>query len=273
MKISTETSSLCERMSHKEAITMIAKAGFDAFDFSIGPVGTLNYQTMTVTPNDHPIWGKDYLKFAREIKKIGDDLGIVCNQTHAPCPSNFPQFEPLFEKCIEMTAELGGEHCIIHHCTAENPYENTIRIFDKLLPVAKACNVKIAMENVSITDSFFPYFEHYDSPYLVACLDTGHAEMTSTAPKSLEVINTLGKRLEALHLQDNDLINDSHMLPYTMQIDFPSIIRALKENGYKGYFTLEAINYFRQAKDDEIFDYLVNAAKVVRQMADEFEQY
>ncbi len=273
MKISTETGSLCRRMSYKEAIEMIAKAGFDAFDFSITSVGRLVKQTMTVEPNDHPIWGKDYLKFAREIKKIGDDCGIVCNQIHAPCPANYPQFEPLFEKSIEMTAELGAQHCIIHHCTAENPYENTIRIFDKLLPVAKSCNVKIAMENVSITDSFLPYFEHYDDPFLVACLDTGHAERPSTAPKSLEVINTLGNRVEALHLQDNDLINDSHMLPYTMQIDFPSIIKALKETGYKGYFTLEAVNYFAKAEDDKIFEYLVNAAKVARKMADEFEQY
>lgn len=64
-----------------------------------------------------------------------------------------------------------------------------------------------------------------------------------------------------------------YMLPYTMQIEFSSIIKALKENYYKGYFALEAVNYFRQAKDNEIYDYLVNAAKVARQMADEFEQY
>ena len=55
-----------------------------------------------------------------------------------------------------------------------------------------------------------------------------------------EMIRALGPHLQALHIHDNDRHYDSHRLPFTMDIDFQSVIGALREVGYTGYLTLEA---------------------------------
>ena len=41
----------------------------------------------------------------------------------------------------------------------------------------------------------------------------------------------------------NCLWHDSHQIPFSMNIDFTAVVNALKETGYKGYFTLEADAY------------------------------
>ena len=60
------------------------------------------------------------------------------------------------------------------------------------------------------------------------------------------MIRALGHRLQALHIHDNDRWHDSHQIPFSMSIDFAPIAAALKEIGYKGWFTLEADHYLKE---------------------------
>ena len=60
------------------------------------------------------------------------------------------------------------------------------------------------------------------------------------------MIRALGHRLQALHIHDNDRWHDSHQIPFSMSIDFAPIAAALKEIGYKGWFTLEADYYLKE---------------------------
>ena len=57
------------------------------------------------------------------------------------------------------------------------------------------------------------------------------------------MIRALGPHLQALHLHDNDRINDFHQIPGFMSIDFGKVVRTLKDIGYSGWFTLEADRY------------------------------
>ena len=131
----------------------------------------------------------------------------------------------------------------------------------ELLPFAKDCGVKIATENMwnwddakdescfaacATSESFIEHIDAVNDPYLVACLDIGHAEMRGSGSGAANMIRALGHRLQVLHIHDNDRWHDSHQIPFSMSIDFAPIAAALKEIGYKGWFTLEADHYLKE---------------------------
>ena len=88
------------------------------------------------------------------------------------------------------------------------------------------------------------------------------------------MIRALGSRLQALHLHDNDLHGDSHQIPFSMSIDFDQVVKALKEIGYSGYFTLEASNYLGSAgyTAENALDGVRNLAESAKRLARMFEE-
>ena len=66
------------------------------------------------------------------------------------------------------------------------------------------------------------------------------------------MIRALGPKLQALHIHDNDCRWDNHQIPFSMQIDYAPIIKALKEIGYGGWFTLEADKYLSAFDADSV---------------------
>ena len=57
-----------------------------------------------------------------------------------------------------------------------------------------------------------------------------------------------------------------------MSIDFAAVVRALKDIGYKGWFTLEADNYLKSFRKDNIIDGMKDLYSAVRRLADMFEK-
>ena len=68
-------------------------------------------------------------------------------------------------------------------------------------------------------------------------------------------------------IHDNDRWHDSHAMPYTMDIEFSSIIKALHDVEYKGYFTLEHLGSFEDGPEQK----MRNMAETARKMANEFD--
>ena len=285
MKISTEIASAARIIGEEKAVEYYAKAGFDAWDFSMFAMCRFDHEKRTVIENSHPLNGNDYLKFARQLKKIGLDNGIKCNQSHAPFPSSEPAIRSYLKRAIECTAEAGGEICVIHPCNADGPEKNA-EMYLELLDFAKGCNVKIATENMWFWDkekdeacfaacaspeSFVAHLDAVNDDYFVACLDIGHAEMKGIGTSATEMIKTLGNRLQALHLHDNDKWHDSHQIPFSMDIDFNSVVKALKEIDYKGYLTLEADCYLNAYTSENIFEGMKNLALAARKLSDMME--
>lgn len=281
MKISTETRSVVNHVGYEKAIEYIAKAGFDGWDFSMLSMVKYDWQNKVALPTDDPLAGSDYLKLARRMKQIGLDNGIVCNQSHAPYPTYCKEVRDCFYRAIECTAEAGGEICVIHPDNFKSAEENS-ELFFELLPFAKQHNVKIASENMwswkrdvgtvpaacSDGKDFLAHMEAVKDDYFVACLDLGHAEMRGLNTSAVEIIDTLGSYLQALHVHDNDFEHDSHQIPFSMKIDFLPIAKALKRNNYSGYITLEAVSYLADRNADNVLDGLCDMAKAARRFAD-----
>ena len=86
MKISTEIDSIALQTGEEKAVELVAKTGFDAWDFSMFQM--CRKENGLLVPTDHPLAKDNYLSFARKLKQIGLDNGIICNQGHAPFPSS-----------------------------------------------------------------------------------------------------------------------------------------------------------------------------------------
>lgn len=286
MKTSTQTSSAAKLVGDEKAVELIAKAGFDAWDFSMFDMCKYDWSKKILLENSHPLAGNDYLAFSRRLKQVGLDNGIVCNQSHAPFPTFCAEIRSYFKRAIECTAEAGGEICIIHPDNNKSAEENAEMYFE-LLPFAKDCGVKIATENMWNWDSeknessfaacatgadFVKHVDAVNDDFLVACLDIGHAEMRGSGNGAANMIYALGPRLQALHIHDNDKWHDSHQIPFSMSIDYEPIVKALKDTNYSGYFTLEADYYLDDFSSENVFDGIKDLYASVRKLADMFEE-
>ena len=268
MKISTEIGSIARIVGMEKAVEYCAKAGFDAWDFSMFDMCRMDWETGLPMNTGSPLSGSDALKFARTLKKIGLDHGIVCNQSHAPFPVYVPAVRDCLKRAIACTAEAGGSICVIHPDNNKTAEENA-EMYWELLPFAKDCGVKIATENMwnwdnekamssfaacATGEDFKKHIDVINDDFFVACLDLGHAEMRGSGDGAVSMIRTLGHRLQALHIHDNDLLHDDHQIPFSMDVDFAAIAKALREVDYKGYFTLEADQFLRDYDEENVFE-------------------
>ncbi len=287
MKTSTEICSSGRIVGEEKAVELIAKAGFDGWDFSMFDMCKYDWGKKLLLENSHPLSGNNYLAFARKLKKIGIDNGIVCNQSHAPFPTACAEIRSYFKRAIECTAEAGGEICIIHPDNNKSAEENS-ELYLELLPFAKDCGVKIATENMwnwddeknessfaacATGEDFVKHIDAVNDEFFVACLDIGHAEMRGSGNGAANMIYALGPKLQALHIHDNDKWHDSHQIPLSMDIDFVSVVKALKDIGYSGYFTLEADRYLEGYTPEKVFAGLKDLSASVKKLADMFEAF
>ena len=70
MIISTQTDVLAQRFSQEEAIRILAKAGYDAYDISL----------FSMLRDDDVFNSDSYLDYTLKLKAIAQECGIVCNQ-------------------------------------------------------------------------------------------------------------------------------------------------------------------------------------------------
>ena len=117
MKISTEIASAAALVGEEKAVEYTAKAGFDAWDFSMFDMCKYDWSAGCFLPNDNPLASDNYLAFARRLKQIGLDNGIPCNQSHAPFPPRTDH--PLLKTRAGMHRR--GRRQNLHHPSGQLP--------------------------------------------------------------------------------------------------------------------------------------------------------
>ena len=258
MRLSTQTLPLDITFGYEETIKILKKIGFDCYDLSM----------FSLNRKDGYFSADDYKERALSLRRAADEVGIACNQSHAPFPVFIPDNaewnERGFDLCVralEITSLVGGAICVVHPCNDWSATENAEKLYKPLLPYCKKFGVKIALENIwnwrqgathaeacacTLPESFLAHLSLLDPEWFVACLDIGHAEMFQGQTSARELILALGDRLQALHVHDNNLLHDYHTAPYVADIDWDTVCAALREIGYGGDFTLEAETFVRK---------------------------
>lgn len=254
MYVSTTTSPFAKYGDDKAILRLLKESGFTAYDYSMCESYGLE---MTKA--------EDYREQAQALRSFADEIGLPCNQTHAPFPTAIKGNEeynrkiiPQIIRSIEISGILGAKHCVVHPCNDYTVEENIV-LYKNLEEAARKAGVKIAVENMwnwwhwgkpdghvlpaacSHQDDFFAHMEALAKDVYVSCVDIGHAEMMHAyGTNAVKLIKTLGSYMQCMHLHDVNLVDDNHSFPFTQSIDYAPIIATLKEIGYKGDITMEA---------------------------------
>lgn len=267
MLISHDTMGLSQKIGDREAIRLIAEAGFDCADYSCEGM----------TADNSPLNAPDYRDYALELRRYAESLGIFFNQAHAPFTFNWHDETatrkiniPRTIRSMEIASILGADTVIIHSIkhipyfhNMEKLWDINMSFFRELLPYAEKYNIRICLENLINHDKrgilvastcadptrYVRALDALNSPHIVACVDTGHAVLLGDDPADL--ISALGhERLHALHLHDNDGCHDLHKFPGLGVTDWDVVLKALAEIDYDGIFTLETSPSYAQFKPD-----------------------
>lgn len=276
MRISTDMGMFRAIGDCKKIIKTMKDAGFDAYDCSF-----------FMKPIVEVLKGDTYLEWGREFRAYADAIGIVCNQSHAPFPTERrgdkeynERLFPLIVHAIEVSAILGAKVCIVHPCQEYTAEENA-EMFKRFEPYARKAGVKIALENLygakdgqlvcaacSPHENYIKHLSLLPADVFTACLDVGHAEILGEETSAVQMIEALGDRLTNLHLHDVDKRRDSHFLPFTLKVEFEPIIEALKKVGYQGDITLETAHF----ADKMPVELMPSVAKLMADVADYFRR-
>ncbi len=249
MRISCTTGTFEKLGDLKAILSAMKEAGFDAYDFNLCRDDKNSF-----------IEAEDYIEQAYVLRKFADEIGILCNQSHAIYPTWMvgedafnKSVYPLHERALRITGILGGKVCVFHPTSNGTP-ESNAEVFLSLLPVAKEYNVRIGIENMfrwdyeknmakfaacSDAPRYKAQMDLLDKDWFVANVDTGHCEVEGLDTSCVELIRALKDRVASLHFQDNNKKVDDHFIPFFGKINFTEICKALKEIGYSGDITLE----------------------------------
>ncbi len=276
MLLATSTGRIGSLLGDLKAIELIKKAGFDSID------ADLDYW------DDAGYYQGDYIARAKGMRKLADELDIPFTQAHAPFnlsmkdgeEANIKNTFDVTVKALECCEILGVDILVVHPLQFREYYSNkkflkelNFKFYSDLLPYCEKHGVKMACENMfhrdhnngHIIDSvcadpeeFNEYIDMIGSEYLVACLDLGHCGVTNR--DAAYCVRTMGDRVKALHVHDNDFVNDCHTMPFMGKMDWDSITKALADINYSGNFTLESDGFFSRMGDDE--EILLQALKL-----------
>jgi len=203
----------------------------------------------------------DWKEKAKRLKGYAEDLGVQFVQAHSPMfdtiernpNENWNERFNLTIRSIEVCKELGIPMTVVHSGVKRNAFkEQTMELnkkfYELLVPTMEKTGVCILVENIATKDNDGKYYlnsgerlaefiDYFDHPLLKACWDLGHGNVSEG--EQYEQITAVGKRLMAIHYNDNDRISDMHYAPFLASLDNDVAIRALIDIGFKGPFTLE----------------------------------
>lgn len=242
-------------------IEMCAEAGYKYLDLNfceaMNPVSRLR--------------DDDWERYIDEIGELGERLGVHYTQCHLPYYDLFAPnakekgavLEPLIHRSLQGAAKLGVKWAVTHPSTlysaAQDMRESKRANYEYYSPYveeAARLGIGIALEND---------FEYRSAPYqriycascyelielvdsfasntVGACYDFGHANLVGGFHR--QNLNVIGKRLKAVHVQDNCGISDDHLMPFFGNTDWASAMAGLADIGYTGELTYEIQSFGR----------------------------
>jgi len=206
-------------------------------------------------------------QFADTLRREAKDAGLEFGDAHAPFGDHEDLDSPIEDErasrldrmgqVLRIVGDFGVKTCTFHvgnmpfpDCTLEHYHDCILQSLEALLPVARACGVVIAVENVwfptNTPEKLLSILDHFRSPSLGICYDSGHANLMAKGRNFAESAVVDGWRgwakeipwddriLEKLlpnvvncHLHDNFGQYDSHSLPGNGNVDWPHVMSLL----------------------------------------------
>ena len=161
-----------------------------------------------------------------------------------------PDAVSILKKWLTLYEAVGIENAVLHCDFIDSApdlthEERAARNLEKLLELqefVRPMRIRICLENLNrsfqTSEKLLSVVNRLEEDCFGVCLDTGHLNMNGEA--QADFIRNVGSRLHALHIADNEGKSDQHMMPFGRgNVDFESVVRALREIDYHGLFNLE----------------------------------
>lgn len=199
------------------------------------------------------LWWNDNFGDAefRANPQIARNIGLSVENIHAP----FHQINNIWldnlDGCalteylltlIDECATYQIPTIVIHPSSGKNPPLNNqlgLDRFRRIIDKAEQKNVNVAFENMRKHEYLMYILDNIDSKRAGFCFDSGHHHYWSP---DCDLLKQYGSRLMALHLHDNNRIDDQHLLPFDGTIDWASTMCAIAKTNYNGAISLEVEN-------------------------------
>ncbi len=214
------------------------------------------------------------------IDRIGEEaakLGVEFSQSHPPYPTQPWGFESeeqqsLYEemayRSLVVGSRLGVKWAVFHPFCETKLSEHDVgasialnhKLYARIMEWADQLGCGIAFENMADRNNKRRFCATADELILLvdsyggkvgACWDFGHGNRVYTHQE--KPLRMLGKRIKALHVDDNFGEQDLHLLPYLGTVEWETLMPILTEIGYEGDFIYEIRlnNYMPDELKDE----------------------
>jgi len=250
-----------QRMTLRECLQLAKDAGFDGIE--------LNYDL------DNNLSPKSGTKEYQAIRKMAADIGIaisgICSFLYWPysLTSNdaAQRARGLELANLMLTAahELGTENLLVvpgavcipwikdHDPVAADVCDRRAReAVGKLVPRAEKLGVYLNVENIFFSGyllspaDMIAFVDSFRSPHVRVHFDTGNIMLFQYPEHWIPI---LGKRIKNVHLKEFTKKGTDHSLESFRPLldgttDWPAVVRAFDEVGYRGYLTFEYFHPF-----------------------------
>ena len=245
--------------SYIKEFEYLKEAGFDGIELTVSEKGE----------PIAPISARGYLRIetlmedAKELRKASQEVGLETHSVRSgllwkyPLTSNDPSVREkameIVRKELELCAYLGATGLLVvpgvvkEDIPYDKAYETSLNVIKELAKKAEEEDVFICVENVENNFLLSPlemrrFIDEIGSERVGAYLDVGNVlALYQAFPQHW--VRILGKRIKKVHLKDyNDRIKS---ITYLLQgdVNWPEVIKSLREVGYDDYLTAELPPY------------------------------
>ncbi|UCF57235.1 MAG: sugar phosphate isomerase/epimerase [Deltaproteobacteria bacterium] len=252
------------KMKAREALRALVDIGYEAVEYSLVD---LNPERMT-------------LQQMRNLVKMTEAQGLIISEWMVQ--REFVHLDESIRRkgltltldCIKAASDLGigiincytgpapfmglGSPCLHKEISEGKGWWMVLDAYDKIVPLAEKCNVRIAVEAVygMVCREYYTLQEllhHYDSDYLGVNYDPSHMELHYNSVGW--TIRQLGGRIFHVHVKDvagvpGYKMGDTFIFPLLGEgrVDWPDFFAAMDEIKYEGCFSLEceSFDYYKR---------------------------
>jgi sugar phosphate isomerase/epimerase len=240
-------------LSFEDAILEFKKNGVDAVELSSEHGAELFAR------------GDDVVATGKTAKEFAKANGMTITQGHLPLRFGIVTQRdelPMLLKYIDMYEAIGIKNMVLHcdrinnsrDLSSEERLRANVESLKVIAEHIKNKDIYICLENLrqpkiypvkeplslGFAEDLLKIIELVGSDRFAICLDTGHLNLVEG--NQGDFIRKAGKKLHALHIHDNQNLDDmdQHLLPFSRgTVDFSDVMKALREIDYEGMFNFE----------------------------------
>lgn len=233
----------------EDAIRLIGEAGFRCVEFGLSH------------ERDYLEGKEDEGARLQRIRRAAEEAGVQIVQMHGRlfnlCDQDSEENIAAAHRSLRRAGALGVKWVVLHpgsdKLAGADPEvlawtrQRNLSVFRDFLKTAEEAGTGIAIENMigssyggrfgATTADIIWLVDELQSDRVGICWDTGHAELSKIAQGP--ALRAIGQRLVALHIADNDGLQDRHWAPLRGQVPWKEVLAALRDIGYAGPFNLE----------------------------------